>query len=68
MILDSFRGNVLKQALFFQGGLPVYCVIPAKGNGRREYFHGETAYADAQEAFNIANQRAMQHERWSALK
>jgi hypothetical protein len=59
MILDEFQGNVLKETLFMQYGLPVYCVIPAKGNGTRQYFRGETAYQDAQRYFNDVNLRAV---------
>lgn len=59
MILDSFKGNVLKQTLFTQYGLPVYCVIPAKGNGTRQYFNGETGYTDAQRYFNDVNLKAL---------
>ena len=53
MILDSFRGNVLKRALFDRYGLPVFVVVSA--NGKRKSFSGETAYQDAQRHFDDLN-------------
>jgi len=53
MVLDTFMGNVLKEAAFTQYGLPVYVVIPAKG--RRKTFKGESAYDDAQRYYGDLN-------------
>lgn len=57
MILDSFRGNVLKRALFDRYGLPVFVVVSA--NGKRKRFSGETAYQDAQRHFNDLNLKVL---------
>ena len=53
MLLDSFKGNVLREALFTKFDLPVYVVTAA--NGKRKQFSGETAYMDAQRYFNDLN-------------
>lgn len=57
MILDSFKGNVLREALFTKFDLPVYVVIAA--NGKRKQFSGETGYMDAQRYFNDVNLKAL---------
>ena len=56
MILDSFKGIVLKEAMFTRYGLPVYIVL---ANGKRKSFSGETGYSDAQRYFNDLSIKAL---------